>query len=264
MNNQDKWGNNLVSNFRDFFIEVALGNVPGYSLVNVTGHNPNVNGDLVTVWDIPDTNYTYLPGNTTLYLSSSDNGDVGIPVYTTGLNFAGAMINDTVVSDGYNQVALNTQFWRAFNSFVVGTSTTPSGDLYLSSELGNLTNGVPNDVSKIKAKIIQGNNRTNHGFQTVPAGYTVVPTAVRGSIPKLKDTQLLIYTRFYNEVEMRQNPFQIYQNNFEFILLRSGVTFPEKTDIEVKASSSVTGTPVSVELDGLLVDNNYIGWHPDV
>ncbi len=73
----------LISTSNDFFVDVALGKIPGYSLVNLAGINLNINATTVeTFWD-QGGDYKYLSADTQLYLSSSSASDTGFALVNT-------------------------------------------------------------------------------------------------------------------------------------------------------------------------------------
>lgn len=236
---------------KNYFLEVALGNIVSHTGKNVAGHNPDVNATEETIWDYTGI-YPYLGSDTTLYVSSSNAADVDVDIVVFGMNDLYAEIISAGNTDGQNQSAISPDLFRTFIVAVIG-STAPLGDLYI-AESDSLTDGVPDTPSKIKAKINIGNNITRMALITVPAGQTVAPTFIRGSVGRGHDATITVYARPFGGVFWALNPFQVYQSSFEFDLSKAGITFEEKTDIEIRGSSSVNSA-ISAEVDGIFVNN---------
>jgi hypothetical protein len=234
---------------KDYDTELGLGNIPGRSGINMNGHNPDVNSTQETLWDQGGI-YTYLSADTTLYLSSSDALDTNVDVILVGLDDTYTPVTALANSDGQNQVAFDTDMFRVFSATVLGP-TTPDGDLYI-AELTASPGGVPTDVTKIKAKITQGNNLTRMAMYTVPAGGSIFAQRVRGSVGKGDDAVISFCLTDENGTPYALNPFQVYQGNFSFNLGKAGILIPEKQDLEIRATSTVNSA-VSAEADLTLI-----------
>ncbi len=241
---------------RDFGTELTLGNISGQLGVNIFGNYDGISAVEQTLWD-QGGDYIYLPANTTLYISSTNASDTNVDVLLLGLDNTYTEIVAIANTNGQSQVAFSPDMFRVFLGVVYG-AVDPLGDLYIAESTVH-PGGIPTDVTKIKAKIIQGNNITKMGLYTVPAGKTAIPKKIRGSVERGDDADVTITTRDFGGVWLRQNPWQLYQANFEFSFDYSGIAFAEKTDIEIRAFSAsaieTNDSIVSFETDGVLADN---------
>jgi len=235
---------------QDFFLEVTKGNITGHSNINIVGNSPDINSTEETVWDFTD-KYVYLTDDTTLYASSSDNGDTQ-DIVITGLDSDYLAVTRTVTLSGQTQVELSGQMFRVFSAYV-NDSTTPAGDVYI-AESDTLSGGVPTTDSKIKAKILQGKNITRMGIYTVPAGKSLIVTKLRFGVGKGKDARIFANIRYLGGVWLCIADFNIYELSDEYDILGAGFTFPEKTDMEFSATSSVN-SEVFAAVDATVIDN---------
>jgi hypothetical protein len=247
---QDDILTQLKSSSRSF-IDVTRGLVPGETMIAFGGTNPNMaTGAEETIWDQGGI-YTYLTADTTLYISSSNASDTNVDVIVTGLDDTYTEITRTVNTNGQNQIALSGDIFRVFSALVSG-SIEPLGDLYI-AESDSLTNGVPDTDSKIKAKIVNGNNITQMAIYTIPAGktgYGITSNYVAGKGQNIEFNPTI---RYLGGVFLSTGIFDIYQSAIEFTI--PSFVFPEKTDLEFRGTAGSTGTIGTTFLDLKLIDN---------
>jgi hypothetical protein len=251
----------MMERLRDYTSELSLGKILGRTGINIEGHNPDINSAEEVIWDYGGL-YTYLTSNTTLYISSDEIGDTNQVVVVVGLDSTGNPVIAQATLNGQNQVELvetiGTSFYRVCAipgypgpAFITGPNE-PAGNIYI-AEQGDLTGGVPDDITTIKAYIENGNNLARQGLATAPSGTEVLLKAIRGSVGKLQDASLFFRIRLNGGVWWSPNPFQIYQNNFEFNYPFGGITFPALTDFEMSATSTVNAE-ISLEVDAEYVE----------
>ena len=120
------------------------------------------------VWDHGG-QYTHISAAATLYLTSSDDSDT-TEVTVSGTDANGASQVAVADATGQTPVALPGTWLSATRAYVSG-SVAPAGDIYF-AESDTYTAGVPDTQSKVKAKIVAGNNQTLMAIYVVPAGYT--------------------------------------------------------------------------------------------
>ena len=234
----------------DYFVESALGNISDTASVVITGNNPNMTANTEElIWDQGGL-YTYLTSETTLYASSTNAADTAITVACPGLDGNYDQVTRTVTLNGQTQVALSGDLLRVFDSAVFG-SAEPLGDIYI-AESDTLTDGVPDTASKIKGKIIQGNNVSKNAFYTVPAGFSAVVLDILLNAPKNDDILFEAYSRSEGGVWRLNFPADIYQNTIQpQIIFKYG----EKTDFETRGTASNTGTTGTFLARILLIEN---------
>jgi hypothetical protein len=163
----------------DFLLDVSRGGVNGLENVRVFGQNPDVDtgSDPEDVWDGEGLyNYTAAAG-APYFISSSNNGDV-IAVSLTLLtkDALGAWNEETfnVTLVGQTKTAIVTPSGDApvrLQSIINATGTPLLGDVYVYED-SVVAVGVPADPTKIRGKVLIGNERTLMALYTVPSGKT--------------------------------------------------------------------------------------------
>ncbi len=138
--------------------------------VDKFGANPDISTttDPEDIWDQGGT-YTFLSSAQTLYISSSDNSDT-VDITVEGLDANWALQTATKALTGQTQTALAGTWLRVFRAYNAD-STNLAGDVYV-AETDDLTGGVPDTASKIKAKITSTAQQTLMAIYTIPTGYT--------------------------------------------------------------------------------------------
>lgn len=232
-------------------IEVSRGNVEGTVWNPIGGINPNMDQDTEeTIWDQGGI-YTYLTADTQLFASSSSASDTSVDILVFGLDDTYTEISRTVTVTGQSQVALSGLMFRVHGAVVSG-STEPVGDIYI-AETDTLTGGVPDTVSKIKAKITQGNNITQMALFTVPAGKTAYAVNVDYISGKGDAITYNALARPDGGVFISAGTFELYQTAKSFGL--PGVFQTEKTDIEFRGTADNPDAVGTVFYDFVLIDN---------
>jgi len=155
----------------DFLQTVALGRLPGWTSVFITGYNPDI--DLATdpedVW-MGGGLYPFLTVASLLEIvsSSASDADAGIGARTVlvqGLNSSYLEINETVILNGVTPVALVNTYIR-INSCIVTAVGSTLGNV------GTITLRVPGPGSTLAMIGLTnglGHNRAKQAIYTVPA-----------------------------------------------------------------------------------------------
>ena len=144
---------------RDFYLEVAKGNVPGHSIINKFGQNDNLQtGAYEDVWDGAGT-YTY-PADATasithIYSTAAETQDIEVQ----GLAVDGTLTIQTITLTGTTVAPLTTALWRVFRLKNVGT--TDNAGVIHASDAGKAVS---------YAQIAIGNNQTLMALYTIPLG----------------------------------------------------------------------------------------------
>jgi len=239
-----------------FFLDIARGEIPGMSAASILGANPDIDTmNEETVWDQGGI-YTYLTADTELFISSSSVSDTNVTISIKGMT-DDFVIKDAIVvfTSGQTQQSIGSYF-RIFSCTVVGGSN-PIGDIY-TAESGTLTAGVPDTVSKIKAKIRIGEGMSKNTLFTIPVNNTAFFARVIVHTRKNQDANVTIEIRpngapgFINLTDVPS-----FQNSFELIL---EPPFPvtEKTDLEFRATTETNNSVMTVNAGYILVDNTII------
>lgn len=193
--------------------------------VDKFGEDPLMQTSGGDVWSVGGA-YTYLTGPTTLYISSSNAADV-VPIVAQGLGINGEKIQVSANLNGQNQVALPGLFTvMCFRAWNASPDTDLQGDVYIAEDVGvNITNGVPDDITKIKAKIpiADLDQQTQMAIYAVPAGKGEwLKSYYFGIMPK---NVTAAWGRFGIFVK---NPGGIFRNKFKGGLVTSGNNISER------------------------------------
>lgn len=222
-----------IRNMNDFFLSIRKGILPGQELIRVEGRQQDLDEALRTVWEQLSV-YNFSAAATAYQISSSNNGDdQDIKVITHDLN--NAKVEATRTLNGQTAVAAGSNL-RAISIENID-DTDLAGDVYL-YETTALTDGVPDDLTKVRAKIVSDEliqpNRSMMAVYTVPAGKTAY---IVGADSNIVD---------YLQLQVRQ-PGGIFRN------WNSLERIPEKSDIWIVSQDS--SGEVIASFDLLLIDN---------
>jgi len=238
------WGQYLL---RDSYFSIAQGQVTGYSLVHVTGYNPDI--DLATdetVWSAgglyPWSLWSSARVVTVVSTSASDTGSVVVSGLDANYNPVVEDINFNGTTSGTGSV----QFKRVSSAVYKDNGANNVGTITLTS---NSTN-----VGVIEANVGQ----TLNGIYTVPAGHTAYMLTGDFSVHKAKDAQIRFFVRPFGESFRVVHIGEAYQNTYRYDFVVP-VKLTEKTDVDIQATLvESNNTPVGTNFSMILVDNNAI------
>ena len=238
------WGQYLL---RDSYFSIAQGQINGYSLVHVTGYNPDI--DLATdetVWSsgglYPWSLWNSARVVTVVSTSTSDTGSVVVSGLDANYNPVVEDINFNGTTSGTGSV----QFKRVNSAVYKDSGANNVGTITLTAN--STTVGV------IEADIGQ----TLNGIYTVPAGHTAYMLAGDFSVHKAKDAQIRFFIRPFGESFRVVHIGEAYQNTYRYDFVVP-VKLTEKTDVDIRATLVETNnTPVATNFSMILVDNNAI------
>jgi len=145
-----------------FRTRVSMGKVVDARPVFVFGYNPDVQNVEETIWDHGGV-YAYPASATTMTISSS-NATTNAVVSIVGLGAGYVEQTELITLNGQTPVTTAKSYLRI--NGMSALSGTIADSIYLGT--GTVTAGVP---ATVYARIINGNNRTEAGIYTVPAGY---------------------------------------------------------------------------------------------
>jgi hypothetical protein len=245
---------------QDFYLRVALGLVSGYSFVNKFGRNPDLdtgaNGE--DIWTQGGL-YTFLSAAATLYVSSSQGADTQ-EITVQGLDATWAYQEQTVDLTGQAQAEIGSgltwlRVFRAFNS----DSTPTTGDVYI-AETDDLTGGVPDTASKIKAKIDIYAQQTLMAIYTVPLGKTGYLADRYYTLNKVGATigvNCRVYMRESGGVFRVLRVLGIQSTGTSSLAYK--LTFPDrlpaKADVLIRGVAAANDADVSAGFSVLLIDD---------
>lgn len=151
---------------RDLFTEIIEGKYTNLSADHKFGRNSSVGTSDENVNDIGGT-YTYSSAAATYYISSSSGSDTDQTITVVGIDSAGDLTTRTVNLVGQTQTTISGgTMLRIFRAYVSSGSGLV-GDVYI-YENDTVTSGVPQTSTKIRAKILIGNNQTQMAQFSTP------------------------------------------------------------------------------------------------
>lgn len=249
----------------DFFFDIALGKVEGIKYFSSRGRNPNIDsGQSVDVWSLADIipRVNYPSADVTMYMSSTNVGDVGNLIIMEGLDVDYNEQTGVATLNGQNQVEIKDllgnpitflRFFRAQNL----SSSELLGDVYI-AESDTLTGGIPDTNSKKYSKLLIGDERTFDAIYTIPAGKVGNAALINFSVNRGKDALLKTRTRSEGGVFVTGNNFDVYQSFLSPTLLRIPGFVGEKTDIVFSTTVNNEDTTVTAKLDLIVVDEEVL------
>lgn len=237
-----------------FEIEVSRGRIPPITSIHKFGHNNSVSTTLETVWP-GSVQYTYLASEAPLTLSSGDVDDTSAgagarTVFVEGLDGNYNEVTETISLNGQTGVTTVNSYLRIFRMRVMTAGATEGNEGVIYGGTGTVTSGVP---ANVYAQLEVGLNQTTMGLYTVPAGKTAYITELNFSLGSGKELNAFLVVREFNSTFQVKFETHIYQTAFEHPI---GFPFkvPEKSDIELRATSSTGPTDIAASFELILVD----------
>ena len=230
-----------------FKTRVSMGKVVDARPVFVFGYNPDVQNVEETVWDHGGV-YAYPASAIPMTISSSSAGTNAV-VSIVGLGANYVEQTEIITVTGQTPVTTANSYLR-INGMSALTGTV-ADSIYLGA--GVVTGGIP---ATVYARIINGNNRTEAGIYTVPAGYELYVD--RGNISHGSDSSNAFITgrlMFRLTGLLFQTAAKVALNNkFIDFIFDYPVLLPGGSDIETRAICSKQQlNAVSTSFQGLLV-----------
>lgn len=230
-----------------FELQVARGQIPAHKKVHKFGFNNLIQNSEETVWTNGGT-YAYATSGENLLVSSTAGAsDSGVEITLQGLDADYNEIEE-VFTLGSGTYTTTKSFFRSYRAFVSG-SQAATGTV-------NFRGG----GAVVRAQILADDQQTLMAVWTVPAGYTAYilqnnTTCYTEANNKFGITRLI--TRESGGVFRTQDKHTVVlsQNVVHYPVPKS---FPEKTDIEIRAvgSSSNSNLQVSSSFDIIYIKND--------
>lgn len=239
-------GNASVSSFESipFKLAVTMGLYPKFSWVDKFGRNGDVDTGSTpeTIWEFEG---LYPWGNDAgepIYISSSDNNDnqiVEILAYkligddwvveTIPFQVQGQTKTQVVIPGGYNIVRAH----RCESDADVGNDV--QGTIYVYYDTA-VTNGVPDDMTKLLTGIVNGSNQSKQLTYTIPSGYVGFLYRGEAGVTKSSGTDeadFVYVSRRKGKVFKEKKDFGVMTtgNNFYVDLRTFPDPIPEQTDL---------------------------------
>lgn len=236
----------------DFFFNVALGNVPGHANPGMIGDNSAVGLTEETIWNVGG-QYVYLTADTPLFISSSSASDTGTYA-ATGLNDLYARITSLATATGQTQAAFSTDMFRVQVGVLLSASGPNVGDIYI-AESTPLTDGVPDDLTKVKVKIPAGEGVASNGTFTTSADTRNYMIQIQDTVGKGKNADFVVkFRQFGQDFFVKTTKAAIYQSPHNFGE-NIGFFVGPKVDIEFAAVSTDVDANVNMISRVIRVDD---------
>jgi len=258
----DKDGNLINSFGVASNIPIAGGLVDGYSAIHKFGRNPNVGNIPETIWMYGGI-YQYLNvgSDSTVYAysASSDDGpgnDGAHTVTVQGLDNDFNPIEETITVNG---AASTASFLRVYRAFVetAGVLAANDGNVLISTAAAG-GGTVLADIGVIGSGTTTGLGQTQLALYTIPAGKTGYLTTWNvGVAPMNNSVTVTLKSRELGggaNGPFRSRDIMDIVGGYTTQTYSIPIRFPEKTDIEVRATGD-TGSVISSSFDIILVDN---------
>jgi hypothetical protein len=221
----------------DFYFEVAKGQLNGYSAMQLTGKNADVDG-VEDLWN-QGGNIVRASSAALLYVSSSNAADIDLEVTVTGLDANYDEVTEVITThhtDARTRVAGTTLFLRV-NS--VTMSVAPAGNIYV-YYLSTVTGGVPDDASKIQAKVNLSTTEAYNMIYTAPRDKNLYLTSLKYYSTGSTTTHVVILTvhvKRYGESEVNAIQIQYTDPNNGFYSFETKpIEIPARADFDIEVS----------------------------
>ena len=235
-------------------VDISLGRVGGAVPVTTTGVNLDVDTGVVeTIWTQGGL-YTHQTTAENVYIVSTSVADTGNTFSIEVLTDDYTKTNLNATPNGQTPVLLTGGAYKRFNRAINLSGVASQGTVYIYAGEGGATLGIPNNTSKILAKISIGKEISQNGIYTVPKGKRLLANTVRAYLGKNKDCDLSIYVYPKdNPVQFELIPYQVYQGILQDVFFTSP-PYPEGTTFEFRATSANNNTAVTMSASSLLID----------
>lgn len=242
-----------------FNLQVSRNQIYDHKIIFKFGFNPDINGDEETIWDAGGI-YAYPSAATVMKVSSSSANDTAAgtgarTILVQGLDGDYNEVEEIVTLNGQTAVNTTTSFLRVNRAYVLtaGSGGTAAGNIYVG--VGTVTAGVP---ATIYAQIILGENQTLMGLWTVPAGYTGYFdhfNVATGSTTVNQYITVRAIQRNFGGVFRTMLKQTIGSGGVADFVLKYPIEVQEKTDLEMRASSSGSNNLISTDFSVIYIKN---------
>lgn len=238
------WGHYLL---RDSYFSIAQSQIGGYSLVHVTGYNPDIDaGADETVWAAgglyPWSVWDSARLVTVVSASALDLGSVIV----SGLDANFNPITEEIECNGTTPTTGAVQFKRVNSAVYKNGPANNAGAITLTA------NG--NTIGLITAGIGQ----TLNGIYTVPAGHTAYILTGDFSVQKGEDSQVRFFVRPFGQSFRIVHISECFESTYRYDFV-APLAMTEKTDMDVQASLVETNnTRATTNFSMILVRNDAI------
>jgi hypothetical protein len=254
---------------RDFYAEVAKGNVAGHTIITRNARNPDVGTSIEDVWTVGGVR-TWLQANTALEVVSDDANDTSAgtgarTVTIEGVQIDGTFVSQDVTMNGVTPVALGTNIARVNAMFVATAGTYASTTA--GSNAGNIICRIPAGATQaeilLEDTVPEGQSQTSHySILSTQDAYII---GIKISVDTGKEASILFRSRAnYNTVAAPFSPGKTLAR-FDGVIaglvaadtaapIGGPLFLPALSDFWISAISAAGSASVSIQTTFLLVD----------
>jgi len=243
------------SSTRDFGIEVAELNLPGYDHFTVFGRNEQIDmANKETIWDVGGI-VVFPTGGTLTIESDNTNDDFGgtgaTTVIFTGLSATNIEQSEVVVLDGTTQVTTASSWNRVFRVQVIAAGATMENEGTI-----DIKDGIT-----VVSRILPSMNATQNGFYRIPAGKIgYITDSVANIVPSnqaagIKEGEIELKIRAASSVFLLVGSSPLSSRSGQVKLdFKVPEGLPALTDIKIDFVSNQNNSKVTIAFQIVLVD----------
>lgn len=250
---------------KDFYIEVAQGNIPGYSIVNKFGRSTNIANGIWSIVSLVGTSGIFVTSPVSVRIKTGGNaadtadGAGARSITVVGLSSSLTELTEEITTSGAGvSLPTTTSFWRVYRAYIADDSVGSYG-------IGNVGDIVIEDSggSADIIKIAADEGQSQCGVYTIPSGKTgyLLTVFLTTDAVKAADFRLFVRENLTNvTVPVSPRRLKLYWDGIlshidAYTPRGPGLKLPELTDIWIEAAGGGASTEVSVDFEILLVDN---------
>jgi len=241
-----------------FELQVSRGQITGHAVELISGVSGGVGTSYTTVWN-QNTVYAYLSTASVMKISSSSANDAAAgtgarTILIDGLDADYNQISETVTLNGQTAVNTANSYLRVFHIAVLtaGTGEAAAGSIYAGT--GAVTSGVPAVIYGVYATA----NGATAAIWTVPAGYTAYLTGYASGYSNASATAngtISLCVRPFGSVFDTISQLRVSNGVQGWIAFQYPIAVAEKSDIEIRATSSAASSGVTAEFQLVYIKN---------
>jgi hypothetical protein len=248
----------------DFYLEVIRGNTTNFVAKDLQGANADVDAGTEDIWN-EGGDITQVTTAATLRVSSSAAADITQSVTITGLDTNYDEVTEVIDLDGTDgtTIVVGTVSFLRVNSAVL--SAACAGDVYV-YYVCTATAGVPDDLTKVQAKIDIAALRAYNAIYTVPRNKNWYLTSLRyrsaGSIAA-HDVVISAKRKLYGgavaTIEIVKYKNSATATNFTDAQVQftdQPVTFPAKSEIRFTCTLGAGGSNLNIALEANFIEES--------